>query len=167
MKKVILSSLLLLPLAMTGCTSSSDATIKNLNAQLDDVQSSVSTSGNYIGESSNYYSDTPSNSNFLRDRAFNDQMEEQYLKNQILSMSSYLKNNQNKKYKLNSQDVQALRTLTNDMKTYTTYLNKSEDDMKNYIKKINKTKTKESNISSSNFQALYNTMNARKAYLNN
>lgn len=89
MKKIILlSSLLLLPLSLYGCSNGSDAqVVKNLNAQLDEVESVVTLNDNSLGESGNYYNENSSDKfNYLRDRAYNSQMEEQYLKGQILTL---------------------------------------------------------------------------------
>lgn len=173
MKKIILSSLLLLPLSLYGCSNGSDAqAVKNLNAQLDEVESVVTLNDNSLGESGNYYNENSSDKfNYLRDRAYNSQMEEQYLKGQILTLSSYLKANQNKKYKLSRTDSQALRTLTQDIERNITYLSKTDRDIKSSIRKINKINQKNSqtldNSASSEYQALNSLMNARKAYLNN
>ena len=173
MKKIILSSLLLLPLSLYGCSNGSDAqAVKNLNAQLDEVESVVTLNDNSLGESGNYYNENSSEKfNYLRDRAYNSQMEEQYLKGQILTLSSYLKANQNKKYKLSRADSQALRTLTQDIERNITYLSKTDRDIKSSIRKINKINQKSSqtldNSASSEYQALNSLMNARKAYLNN
>ena len=98
MKKILLSSLLLLPLCLYGCsTSSNTQAVKNLNAQLNEVESVITVNDSLLDESNSYNNASNDKYNFLRDRAYNNQMEEQYLKGQILSLSSYFKANQNKK----------------------------------------------------------------------
>ena len=171
MKKIILASVgVILALGLTGCSSNSASqSVKNLNAQLDRVDnavvSSVSDDTSEISNSST--SSTTSNLNYLRNKAYNDMLEERYLKDEILSLSSYLKSNQNTKYKLAKSDTNALKSLTSDLSKYSTYLNDSKSTVKTYVKKIkNQSRTDVEHVSSS-YQALSNIMNERKAYLNN
>lgn len=171
MKKIILASVgVILALGMTGCSSNSASqSVKNLNAQLDRVDnavvSSVSDDTSEISNSNNTAS--TDNLNYLRNKAYNDMLEERYLKDEILSLSSFLKSNQNTKYKLAKSDINALKSLTSDLSKYSTYLNDSKSTVKTYVKKIkNQSRTDAEHVSSS-YQALSNVMNERKAYLNN
>ncbi len=171
MKKILLASVgIVLALGMTGCsTNTANQSVKNLNAQLERVDNVVVASVNdETSEISNSSSNnTTSNLNYLANKAYNDMLEERYLKDEILSLSSYLKSNQNTNYKLAKSDINALKTLTSDLSKYTSYLNDSKSTVKSYVKKIkNQSKTVPEQISSS-YQALSNIMNERKAYLNN
>lgn len=172
MKKLVLASLgALLALSMTGCSSNPGSqSIKNLNAQLERVDNTiVSSVSDDTSEISNSVpiNNSTNNLQYLKNKAYNDMLEERYLKDQILSLSSYLKSNQNTKYKLAKSDVNALKSLTSDLSKYTTYLNESKVNVKSYVKKIkNQNRTDTEHVASS-YQSLSNIMNERKAYLSN
>ena len=170
MKKIVLASVgVILALGMTGCSSNSASqSVKNLNEQLDRVNNAVVFSvSDDASEIANTTSSTTSNLNYLRNKAYNDLLEERYLKDEILSLSSYLKSNQSTKYKLAKSDINALKSLADDLNKYSTCLNDSKSTVKSCVKKIkNQSRTDSEHVSSS-YQVLSNIMNERKAYLNN
>lgn len=179
MKKVIISSICLLScLTLAGCSSNdSSQAVKNLNSQLDKTTDVVNTvDDNEISQVSylnTYNANGDDNyANKLQDLkslSYRTMLEEEYLRQDILSMSSYLKSNKTK-YKLNKDTVTALNNLTSDIDKYTDYISDSKSDVDNYVKQIKKYtqgKSLSAEKATSAYQSLFNIMNERKAYLNN
>lgn len=176
MKKIILSLIcIFIAVLMVGCSSSSDAkALKELETQLSKTESVVSsTSTSEVSEVSpklNYNNDE-NQINSLRNRAYNDMVLEENLRQEILSLSAYLKDSQvNNKYKLAKKAATSLNELTSNLEKYTNSLNDTKNDVKSSVSRIKKY-TDVSSVSPyqavSGYTSLANTMNERNAYMNN
>ena len=139
MKKIILSLIcIFIAVLMVGCSSSSDAkALKELETQLSKTESVVSsTSTSEVSEVSpklNYNNDE-NQINSLRNRAYNDMVLEENLRQEILSLSAYLKDSQvNNKYKLAKKAATSLNELTSNLEKYTNSLKITIQKMLGYI----------------------------------
>ena len=101
MKRIILSIFcVLICFALAGCSNNTDAqALKNLNNQLDRVTEIVSsTSTSEVSEvspaSSQPYNNTTYQMPRLRENAYQNMIREEDLRQDVLSLASYLKTNQ-------------------------------------------------------------------------
>ena len=176
MKKILLSLLcIFVAILMVGCSSSSDAkALKELENQLAKTESVVSsTSTSEVSEVSPKlnYSSEENQINNLRNRAYNDMLLEENLRQDVLSLSAYLKDSQiNNKYKLAKKAAASLNELTNNLEKYTNYLHDTKGDVKSSVKRIKKYTSVNSVSPSqaiSGYTSLANTMMERNAYMHN
>lgn len=177
MKKIILSVFcFLVCLIMVGCSSNSDTqALKNLNSQLDRVSEIVSsTSTSEVSEVSPSFSQPYTNTTYqlprLRENAYQNMIQEEELRQNVLSLSAYLKGNQTKEYKLGKNKANALNDLSSNLSKYASYLNSTKENIKNSVNKIKKS-TRIQSLDIEQAKAAYielgNNMNERLSYLSN
>ena len=177
MKKIILSVFcFLVCLIMVGCSSNSDTqALKNLNSQLDRVTEIVSsTSTSEVSEVSPSFSQSYTNTTYqlprLRENAYQNMIQEEELRQNVLSLSAYLKGNQTKQYKLGKNKANALNDLSSNLSKYASYLNSTKENIKNSVYKIKKS-TRIQSLDIEQAKAAYielgNNMNERLSYLSN
>ena len=175
MKKICLFLMcVLFAVTMVGCSSSDSKALKELDSQLSKTESLVSsTSTSEVSEVSPKicYDCTDTQINSLRNRAYNDMVLEEDLRQEILSLSAFLKDGQIKnKYKLSKKAAASLNELTDNLEKYTDCLSDTKNEIKttvNGIKKYTSVGTVNSYQAISGYTTLANTMNERNAYMNN
>ncbi len=175
MKKIFLFLMcVLFAVTMVGCSSSDSKALKELDSQLSKTESLVSsTSTSEVSEVSPKicYDCTDTQINSLRNRAYNDMVLEEDLRQEILSLSAFLKDGQIKnKYKLSKKAAASLNELTDNLEKYTDCLSDTKNEIKttvNGIKKYTSVGTVNSYQAISGYTTLANTMNERNAYMNN
>ncbi len=172
MKKIMLSTILiLLCIIFAGCSASSESqALHSLNTQLDRVTEIVSSTNSSEVSEVSFFS---TNSNNLqipkqKEEAYQNMVNEEDLRKDVLTLANYLKSNQSVKYNLGNNKVNALNDLTSSLSKYVTYLNNTKNDVKNSVNKIKKfTKVQTFNAEQTKaaYTELANSMNERQIYL--
>lgn len=173
MKKLFLSLSCLLFLPIAGCaTSNENNALITLNNQLDRVQDVVSSTSSTEVNAVSPYIATPNQENelsMLKSEAYSNMTSEEDLRQNVLSLTSKLKNSDTK-YKLSRQKSSALNSLSSDLGKYLNYLNNTKSEIKKNVSKIQKsssTRSLNEELTKSSYIALSNLMNERYIYLEN
>ena len=176
MKKILLFLLITLSaFSMFGCGNNDNKALVNFNKHLENTEAVIrNTSSSEIYEISpatNYgMVDLNNPIQLHRANSYENMMREENIRQQILSVSAYIKNIPNEKLKLSKNKKDILKQLNKNLEKYSTLLNDTKEDIRlsvNTIKrnlvigKINVQNAERAYI------ALNNSMNERYTYLCN
>ena len=178
-KKLFLTGAVLISaIALSGCGNSQQTqALTGLNNQITRVENIVSSTSTSEVSPVSYQSfnalKESQKASILNDSKINsyeNMMQEESLRQDVLSLCGIIKGGKNKKYKMTSSEVKSLNSLNDNLSKYTSYLNNTKSFVENNVKKIKKYSSINSidaTLAQSSYLSLNNLMQERAMYLNN
>lgn len=178
-KKLFLTGVVLMSaIALSGCANSQQSqALTGLNNQITRVENIVSSTSTSEVSPVSYQSfnalKESQKASILNDSKINsyeNMMQEESLRQDVLSLCGIIKGGKNKKYKMTSSEVKSLNSLNDNLSKYTSYLNNTKSFVENNVKKIKKYSSINSidaTLAQSSYLSLNNLMQERAMYLNN
>ena len=163
MKKVLLSILIVLvAVTMIGCNNKTSKAITNLKNEIESTEQTVFSS--YVREVSDisnpaYYKMSSSDElKYHKYLTYENLSREEELRQQVITMSSFLKSNYNENLKLNKNQLNTLQTLTGNLKKYNEQLKNTKNDLVSFSNCI-KSNIKDNNINCQETETCFVTLN--------
>lgn len=169
MKKVILSLMIILvAITMIGCNNKSTKAMTNLKNEIDSTEQTVFSS--YVREVSDisnpaYFSNTASDEfRYHKQLIYENLSREEELRQQVITMSSFLKSKYDESLKLSKNQIYNAKMLTSNLKKYNEQLRNTKNDVSSFSNCI-KNSIKDTSIDYDNanlcFVTLNNSLNER------